>query len=178
MVSQPSSGSLILSWFLFSSLAQYCAKNSPALNSGSVFWQDWRNVSREDGNGWGWSLNPRFHHTVQDILLLMFFILSTKWKQKSNIYYIFNIYICAVLCLVVQSGLTLCDPMDCSPPSSSVHGIFQASILEWVAMPSSRGSSQPRDQTQVSCIAGRFFVWATREAHIYNKYMWVPRVCL
>ena len=65
---------------------------------------------------------------------------------------------CAVLCLVVQSGLTLCDPMDCSPPSSSVHGIFQASILEWVAMPSSRGSSQPRDQTQVSCITGRFFV--------------------
>lgn len=54
LVFQPSSGSLILSYFLFSSLAQYCAKNSPALNSGSVFWQDWRNVSREDGNGWAW----------------------------------------------------------------------------------------------------------------------------
>ena len=50
--------------------------------------------------------------------------------------------------------------MDCSPPGSSVHGIFQARILEWVAMPSSRGPSQPRDRTHVSCvfcIAGRFF---------------------
>ena len=50
------------------------------------------------------------------------------------------------------SSLTLCDPMNCSPPGSSVHGIFQARILEWVAMPSSRGSSQPRDRTHVSCI--------------------------
>ena len=47
--------------------------------------------------------------------------------------------------------------MDCSLPGSSVHGILQARVLEWVAMPSSRVSSQPRDQTQVSCIAGRFF---------------------
>ena len=51
----------------------------------------------------------------------------------------------------LQSRPTLCDPMDCSPPGSSVHGILQARILKWVAMPSSRGSSQPRDQTHVSC---------------------------
>ena len=57
----------------------------------------------------------------------------------------------------LQSCLMLCDPMDCSPPGSSVHGILQARILERVAMPSSRGSSWPRDQTWVSCIAGRFF---------------------
>ena len=51
------------------------------------------------------------------------------------------------------------------PNSSSVHGILQARILEWVAFPFSRGSSWPKDQTQVSCIAGRFFtVWATRES--------------
>ena len=49
--------------------------------------------------------------------------------------------------LVTQSCLTLCDPMDCSPPCSSVHGVLQARLLEWVAMPSSRGSSLPRDQT-------------------------------
>ena len=54
---------------------------------------------------------------------------------------------------VIQSCLTLCDPTDCSPPGSSVHGILKARILEWVAIPSSRGSSQPRDRTQVSCIA-------------------------
>ena len=61
---------------------------------------------------------------------------------------------------VAQWYLTLCDPMDCI-----VHGILQARILEWVAFPFSRGPSQPRDQTQVSCIAGCFFtIWATREA--------------
>ena len=65
-----------------------------------------------------------------------------------------------------QSCLTLCDPMDSSPPGSSVHGILQAKILEWVAIPFSRGSSQLRDQTWVSCIAGRFFTgWAIREIH-------------
>ena len=59
--------------------------------------------------------------------------------------------------LVAQSCLTLCDPMDCSPPGSSVHEIFQARILEWVAISFSRGSSQPRDLTWVSCTAYRFF---------------------
>ena len=50
-----------------------------------------------------------------------------------------------------QSCLTLCDPMNCSPPGSSIHGIFQARILEWVAISYSRGSSPPRDRTHVSC---------------------------
>ena len=62
---------------------------------------------------------------------------------------------------ITQSCLTLCDPIYCT-----VHGILQARILEWVAFPFSRGSSYPRDRTQVSCIAGRFYtIWATREAH-------------
>ena len=65
------------------------------------------------------------------------------------------------------SHVQLCNPMDCSPPgSSSVYGIFQARTLEWVAIFFSRGSSRPRDQTQVSHIAGRLFTfWATRESH-------------
>ena len=58
---------------------------------------------------------------------------------------------------VTQSCPTLCDPKDCSLPGSSVHGIFQARVLEWVAIPFSRGSSQPRDQTHASHIAGRCF---------------------
>ena len=58
---------------------------------------------------------------------------------------------------VAQLCPTLCDPMDCSLPGSSVHGILQARILEWFAISSSRGSSRPRDQTQVSHIAGRHF---------------------
>ena len=57
----------------------------------------------------------------------------------------------------LQSYLTLCDPIDCSPPRSSVHRILQARILEWVAMPSFRGSSQLRDWTCISCAEGRFF---------------------
>ena len=65
-----------------------------------------------------------------------------------------------------QSCLTLRDPMECSPPGSSVHGILQARVLKWVAISCSRGSRWPRDWTQVSCFAGRFFtVWTTREAH-------------
>ena len=59
-----------------------------------------------------------------------------------------------------------CSPMDCSPPGSPVHGIPQARILEWVTNSFSRLSSQPRDQTMVSHLAGRFFtIWATREAY-------------
>ena len=65
---------------------------------------------------------------------------------------------------VTQSCLTLCDPMVCSLPGSYVHGIFQARILEWVAISFSRKSSQPRDWTRVSRIVGRrFTIWATRK---------------
>ena len=93
-----------------------------------------------------------------------------EWNRKHVTYLRIFKFLCAVLCLVVQSCPTLCDPMSCSPLDSSVHGILQARILEWVAMPSSRGSSQPRDRTQVSCIAGGLpTVWATREAQTTKK---------
>ena len=68
--------------------------------------------------------------------------------------------------VVSQLCPTLCSPMDCSSPGSSVHGILQTRILEQIVIPFSRGSSWPRDRTQASCIAGRFFTtWATRELH-------------
>ena len=78
---------------------------------------------------------------------------------------------------VAQSCPTLCDPMDCSLPGSSVHGIFQARELEWVAISFSRGSSWPRDRTQVSCIVGRrFTVWATREVHeVQEEFFLLPK---
>ena len=78
--------------------------------------------------------------------------------------------------VVTQSCPTLCDPMDYSPPGSTVHEIFQARILEWVAISFSRGSSQPRDWTQVSCTAGRFFTdGATRKALSLRQIL-VPSV--
>ena len=67
--------------------------------------------------------------------------------------------------LVAQSCPTPCDPMDCSPPGFSVHGVFQARILEWVAVYFSGGSSLPRDQTHVSCLSRWTpYLWASREA--------------
>ena len=84
-------------------------------------------------------------------------------NKKSNI--------CEVL--AAQSCLTFCHPMDCSLPGSSVHRLLQARNLKWVAIPFFRGSSWPRDQTQVLWIAGRFFTfWCTAEAPTYVK---VPR---
>ena len=97
--------------------------------------------------------------------------------------------------LVAQLGLTLFDPVDCSPPGSSVHGILQARILERVAIPFSGASSQPRDQTQVSCSASGLrlyrqilYYWATKEApyvSINSEFLiyptpfplWHPKVC-
>ena len=81
-----------------------------------------------------------------------------------------EIFISTLLCLVAQSCLTLCNPVDCSLPGSSVHGISQARILEWGAISFSRGSSRPRDETQVSRIIGRrFTVWATRETSAHYQ---------
>ena len=80
----------------------------------------------------------------------------------------------------VQSCPTLHDPMDCSLPRSSIHGIFQARVLEWIAISFSRGPFQPRDRTQVSCIVGRCFtVWATREVLImYSSFQLLSHVQL
>ena len=70
--------------------------------------------------------------------------------------------------LVAQSCPTLCNSMDCSPSGSSVHGILQERVLEWVAIPFSRGSSWPRDWTWISCIAGRFF---NRVSHQQRRHI-------
>ena len=81
-------------------------------------------------------------------------------KYFSHIVWVFQLF-----ALVTQSCPTLWDPMDCSPPGPLSMRILWARILEWVAMPSFRESSEPRDWTLISCISGRFFtIWATREA--------------
>ena len=90
------------------------------------------------------------------------------FKQRQIIYTGVCVY--AYVCSVTH--LSLCDPIDCSPPGSSVHGILQARILEGVAISSSRGSSWPRDQNCISCVSciGRqtLYHWATWEAHIQS----------
>ena len=93
------------------------------------------------------------------------------------IYIYVYIYIWVKLLVVwaAQSCLTLCDPMNHRPSGSSVHGILPR-ILEWVAIPISRGSSQSRDWTWVSCVAGRFFtISATRKASYYVCIHWIGR---
>ena len=86
-----------------------------------------------------------------------------------SVYYI--VLYCIVLCVCAQSCPTVCDPMDCSLPGSSVPGFLQAKILEWVTISYSRGSFRPRDQTQVSgspTSAGRFFTTST------ISFCWCP----
>ena len=94
------------------------------------------------------------------------------WGIPKNIYYLLlpvnpmekGFIYTSVKVKSLQLCPTLCDPMGCSPPGSSVHGIFQAGVLEWVAISFSRGSSQPRDHTWVSLIVGQCFtIWAIRE---------------
>ena len=88
-----------------------------------------------------------------------------------------NIRVCVYVCVYthiqsLQSCLTLCDSMDCSQPGSSVPGILQARVLEWVAIPFSRRSSWPRDRTHVSCVSciGRRI--------LYHFTTWEARVCI
>ena len=98
---------------------------------------------------------------VSKVLSSIFSSTTIQKHQFSDV----GVHVC--VCLVAQCCLTLYDPINYSLPDSSVPGILQARILEWVAISFSRGSSQPRDWTQVSCIAGRFFtIWATREAPV------------
>ena len=103
-----------------------------------------------------------------------------KWHSRhryiGSYIYVFPMY--ESVELVAQSCLTLCDSMDCIRPGSSVHGILQARILEWVAIPFSRGSSPHRDRTWFSHIAGRFFtIWTTREVYYTFPYI-CTHVCV
>ena len=89
---------------------------------------------------------------------------------------------CRIMCVSHSSCPTLCNPIDYSLLGSSVHGILQSRILEWVSIPFSRESSWPRNWTQIFCIAGRFFtIWATREAIYWTVIMcqdlsWKPGI--
>ena len=88
-----------------------------------------------------------------------------------------NLHTCMHACMHDQSFLTPCNPIDCSPPASSVHGILQSRILEWVAMPSSRESSRPRDGTRSFCI-GRSNLQSPSNLHTQMKFKrWAQNRC-
>ena len=93
--------------------------------------------------------------------------LTPEPPGKQELYILVWWCVCMCVCSVAQSCLTLCYPMDCSPPGSSVHGISPARIPEWVSISFSRRSSWSRDRTWVSCIRRWvLYHWATWEAHI------------
>ena len=105
---------------------------------------------------------------IFNCVLTQYKLITWRIEFRINIFELLHV---CVYMLVAQSCPALRNPMECSPPGSSVHEILQARILEWVAILFSRGSSQPRDHTQVSCIAGRLFtIWATREVLKYVYY--------
>ena len=130
---------------------------------------------------------PLFHefcflwHKLFSWLFLRLTVLSICPLNSSL--FLWDQCVCVCVCSVAQSCLTLCDPMDCSLPGFSVHGIFQTSVLEWVAISSSRGFSLTRDWTCVSCIffIGRLIlhphaalvskIHLCRGADIYSKLM-------
>ena len=122
---------------------------------------------------WTFCEHPWTHHlnsTVKILLFLLYWLFySLNGKVLYFISFSFPVHACVLSHSVVSDS---CNPMGCSLPASSVQGIFQARILGWGAISSSRGSSWPRDQTHVSCLSciGRsiLYHWATEEAHLYQ----------
>ena len=112
-------------------------------------------------SGISWTeLEPCLRH-----MLVLSYFFESQFSIKGGQWDLFN----GGGGLVTKLCPTLVTPWT-NPPGTSVRGISQARILEWVAISSSRGSSQPRDQTCISCIAGGFFYyWATREVHLFNR---------
>ena len=114
------------------------------------------------------SLDPASSHSLRKSTWDMFFEILLLWVFDFVLlfeWWLSWVQVVKVKVLVAKSRLTLCNPRTGSPPGSSVHEILRARILEWAAIPFSRGSSQHKNQTRVSCIAGRVFTaWATREA--------------
>ena len=101
-----------------------------------------------------YALCPDLHHALLIPFYITYCAFSCSPCQRCS-------YVWTVMVKIAQSCPTLCDPMDCSLPGSSVHGILQAIVLEWIAISFSKGSSQPRDRTQVSRIVDTHFtIWA------------------
>ena len=126
---------------------------------------DWNLKEKTSTTGWFWEslyIWGDFFNWVLSIRLWVHWVWQSSWlvfNSESE---------------VAQSGPTLCNPMDCSLPGSTVHAIFQARILEWVAISFSRRSSRPKDWTQVSHTVGRCF---TCLSQVFNKFLELNNIC-
>ena len=149
-----------LPWGLAGLHAPECPGCRRAVRGGSALWEV---VTRLEASIWGRNSRILWKYQETSTYPALGEHLLLLWRGL--VFLVSLPYGTCCYVLVPRSCPTLCDAMDCSPPGSSVHGIFQARILEWVAIPFSRASSQPRNGTWVSCTAGWFFtIWATREA--------------
>ena len=108
-----------------------------------------------------WWKMPFLGLRLQQPLAFRFWLLqaclsASRWMGPvcSRLALLWTTELTELVCVCAHSCQTLHDPMDCSPPGSSVHGILQARILEWIVISSSRGSSRPSDQTHISCLEG------------------------
>jgi len=116
--------------------------------------------------------NPYFLNGVIRFYLCQGAVMRFQWNKGQGVLETFRCQAHVKKMWITQSCPTLCNSMDCSLLDSSVLGILQARILEWVAIPFSRGSSQPRD-ANLLFIAGRFFtLWVTMEAPDYRRHHW------
>ena len=139
----------------------------------------WIKIPSWNQLGWGEDSPARRKQvTLENMSKRSVCILIGWWEffntRKFSILKFYSVNLSTMPCccyLATKSCLTLCDPMDCSPPGSSVHGILQAGILEWVAIPLSWVSSRPRDRTHVSYLAGRFFTTKPPGRHPTMLYL-------
>ena len=125
-------------------------------SKGWISWMMWNEVKLS-------ILHNPYGNTMMKVVHVLISVVR-KLAQRGHVAFQFiqlvNINTCCCHCLVAQLCLTLCNPTDCSPQGSSVCGISQTRILEWVAISFSRGSSWPRDRTHISCVTGWFFTAA------------------
>ena len=173
---QRSSGSLNHLWEPAGDLTSQCVPHNSRISGSWFLWFKWLSKSYGSLDILCVLLIP-----LKTGELWSYLVIRLEWMSKWGACHLQNPKETARCCvpvivvenlesLVVQSCLTLYDPMDCNLPGSSIHGIFQARVLEWVAISFSRGSSRSRDQTRVSHIVGRSFtIWATREVMVAGR---------
>ena len=166
--------SITWQWGSFASLppCDFLLQQNSALPSLQALFQSWSNPDAIFPwclsevcykNRLNWATFLLYFPSFCDLVLCLFFfffltVVATMTWQQQKLIFTENLLCIFLHCMCAQWCPTLCDPMDWGPPGSSIHGIFQARVLEWVGISCSRGSSRPKNWTHVYCIscAGRW----------------------